>query len=194
MTVVYCTGITLSVSIVPTALVATFLTHIPIKFFVSINSPQLNYSYFMHFIESSVFVDNTSAILYFKLFYLHNIISPKLALCHNCLNCIIHTLRWVFMLFQKLFNHHTHFCSCRLSFLPVYRLILAERVRKLLCNSNKLVIFVKILNSLRFCQSIVKSKLFRRKSELISLIFSGCNLLCQLQHFFNDLFVSKHTI
>lgn len=76
------------------------------------------------------------------------------------------------MIFQELAYHHTHFSSCTISFLPIYCTVLSQLIGKLLCNSNKLLILIEVLDRLRFCECIIESKLISSQTE-IAEVFGG---------------------
>ena len=86
----------------------------------------------------------------FALFHIC-VIRPQLTLCHNGLDCVVHAFRWVAMFLQELLNHHPHFCSGGVAFLPINRAILTKRIRQLFCDGNQFFILIEVLNRLRLC-------------------------------------------
>ena len=98
------------------------------------------------------------------------------------------------MVFQKPLYKHPHLCTCRISFLPVYRSIFTKCIRQFFCNSNQFFIFIKILNCLRFGKGIIESQLIRCKSKFFSLFLGSLYLPSKVKHFLNYLLIRKHSI
>ena len=98
------------------------------------------------------------------------------------------------MLFEQPLNHHTHFRSGRIPFLPIYCPVLTQCIRQFLCNSNQFFILIEVLNCLRLRQRIIKCQFISSQSKLVSLFMSCRNLFCQIQQFFNNLFIGQHSI
>lgn len=98
------------------------------------------------------------------------------------------------MFLQKPFDQHAHLRTGRVAFLPVDGAVFSQRVRELLRDGDQLVVLVEVLNGLRLGERIVESELVGCKSELLAFLLCCLYLLCQIQHFFNDLLVCQHSV
>ena len=98
------------------------------------------------------------------------------------------------MLLQKLFDKHTHFCSCEVSLLPVYSTVFPQGIRQFFGDRNQFFILIKILDGLRLGECVIECKFIRRKSQLVSFFLRGGNLLGKVQQFLDNLFICQHTV
>ena len=96
------------------------------------------------------------------------VIRPQLALKHDRLDGVVHALRRVSVLFEKLLYHHPHLCSGGIALLPVNCAIAAEGVCQFFCNGDEFFVLVKILDSLRFCQGIIECQLIGCQTKLFA--------------------------
>ena len=112
----------------------------------------------------------------------HNIISPKLALCHNRLYGILHSLRRIVVIFQQPFDEHPHFCAGRFPFLPVDCFILLQ-------GSRQLLILIEVLDGMWFRKGIVECHLLRSQAKILALFPRSLDLLRQLAHFLYNFFI-----
>ena len=104
----------------------------------------------------------------FNILYIHFIIHPQLALLHNRLHCVLHSLGRVTVVLKQFPYHHTHFCPCAVALLPVYGVVFSELVGKFFCNSNKLLVFIEIFYRLRLGKGVVKSKFVSSQTEFFA--------------------------
>ena len=53
---------------------------------------------------------------------------------------------------------------------------------------------IKIFDSLRLCQGIIKGQFFCRKTERFTFFISSGNIISKFQEFLNYFFIGKHTV